>query len=163
MDRQELEGCGFTLIGEYKALPHRLKYLTLVRMDPNSLSNLPESSAVYAWTANDVVVYVGATDKLNTRLLKEHVRRWRPNPAARDPASAYRYTAELRKALCRGETVLVFVTTVEPLAWYGHNVRVEWALEDHLIHYAKPAWNNIKVKRKVKTAAWAGSRPIQVA
>ena len=99
MDRQELEGCGFTLIGEYKdptSIPHPLDYLTLVRMDPNPYP-IPESSAVYAWTANDVVVYVGATDKLNTRLLKEHVRRWRANPAARDPAAAYRYTAELRK------------------------------------------------------------------
>ena len=132
MEIKELEGYGFSLIGEYKDLPHKLNYLTLVRADPNP-DPIPESSAVYAWTANDVVVYIGATDKLKTRLLTDHVRRWR---------DGFHYTAELRKALARGETVLVFVTTIEPLQWHGHDVRLEWALEDHLIQHIKPAWNN---------------------
>jgi hypothetical protein len=100
----------------------------------------PADSGVYAFVVDDVVKYVGLTQRgLHARL--EGYRRG----YERQKTNA-RVNALIAEALANGKRVKVLVATPEPMSWKGLPVTTAAGLEAGLIAMIKPEWNILGIK-----------------
>lgn len=117
---------GFQFLGEWTQDPE-----SEIRLDAKA----PTEPGVYAFAANDIVVYVGLTQTgLRTRL--DHYRRGHE----RQRTSA-RVKKLIAKALAENHRVKVMVATPLPGGWNGLPVNTAAGLEAGLIQMIRPAWN----------------------
>ena len=98
-------------------------------------SELPKTGGLYAFVHDNRVVYVGIAVDIRRRVEGGHCR---PRIPGRKPRQV---TAQLHRALRRGERVHVMIATPRPKSWNGIEVNTALGLEPALIKLAQPAWN----------------------
>ena len=100
----------------------------------------PSDSGVYAFIVDDVVKYIGLTQRgLHARL--EGYRRG----YERQKTNA-RVKALIAESLAGGKRVKVLVATPEPMAWKGLPIMTAAGLEAGLISMIQPEWNILGVR-----------------
>ena len=100
----------------------------------------PSDAGVYAFIVDDVVMYVGLTERgLHARL--EGYRRGHE----RQKTNA-RVKALIEEALVAGKRVKVLVATPEPMSWKGLPITTAAGLEAGLIAMIQPEWNILGVR-----------------
>lgn len=98
-------------------------------------------AGVYAFVVEDIIMYVGLTQKgLRQRL--EGYRRGHERQRTN-----YRVKALILEALAAGKRVKVLVATPEPTEWNGLPVMTAAGLEAGLISRIQPSWNILGVGR----------------
>jgi hypothetical protein len=118
---------GFEFIGELIAEPEaeiRSDFLT------------PIEPGVYSFVVNDLVMYVGFTNNLRTRLNQYGIgqlghRRHRTDVLLKNL---------IAEALSNGERVKILFAMPKPLEWHGLPVSTAAGLEAALIQKIRPAW-----------------------
>jgi hypothetical protein len=118
---------GFNMLGEWIAVDVANFQLS---------AKAPVESGVYAFTVDDVVVYIGLAQR-GVRTRMGHYRRGH----IRQKTSA-RIKALIAGTLAKGKQVKVLVALPSgPLDWNGLPVNIAAGLEVGLIRTIKPKWN----------------------
>jgi hypothetical protein len=117
---------GFQFIGEWTQDPE-----SLIGLDAKA----PALPGVYAFTVDDIVVYVGLTlSGLKTRF--DQYRR-----GHKGQRTSSRINGRIAQTLRDGNKVKVLVATPEPSEWQELPVNTAAGLEVGLIEMIRPAWN----------------------
>ncbi|MGA9670854.1 MAG: GIY-YIG nuclease family protein [Terracidiphilus sp.] len=117
---------GFQFIGEWTQDPE-----SLIRLDAKA----PALAGVYAFTVDDIVVYVGLTlSGLKTRF--DQYRR-----GHKGQRTSSRINGRISQTLRDGKKVKVLVATPEPSEWQELPVNTAAGLEVGLIEMIRPSWN----------------------
>jgi hypothetical protein len=117
---------GFQLLGEWS-----LESEGSIRLGAKA----PTESGVYAFAADDIIVYVGLTNS-GFRTTFDQYRRGDERQRTRA-----RVNKRIADALSKGQCVKVFVVTPEALEWHGLPVVTAAGLEAGLIRMIRPPWN----------------------
>src|SRR6185312_12549579 len=121
-----LTSAGFKKLGEWKKLSDAEFELD---------THAPKDPGVYAFTLDDVIVYIGLTQTgLKTRL--DHYRRGHE----RQKTNA-RVKGLILGELNQGKSVKIFIAVPPALEWNGLPVNTSAGLETGLIQMIQPAWN----------------------
>jgi hypothetical protein len=124
---------GFRLLGEWPlGSGGAIKFDAKVPIDPG----------VYAFVVDDIVRYVGLTNKgLRERLFQYQ-------SGHKGQKTNARVKALIADAVTNGHAVKVFVSTPEPSEWNNLPVNTAAGLEAGLIQMIRPAWNIMMARRK---------------
>lgn len=116
---------GFLFLGEWTQVS------TAIKLEAKA----PDEPGVYAFVADDVVVYVGLTaNGLRARLDQYRL-------GYKGQKTNARVNGLISKALSHGQQVKILVATPAPLEWHGLPVNTAAGLEAGLIQMIRPPWN----------------------
>jgi hypothetical protein len=118
---------------------------------------LPETPGVYAWVANERVMYSGVAwgiGGLRRRLVNDHCRAPPPPPLRFNTEAVH----DMRDALASGQRVHIFVRVCADKA-------SALALEEKIIREFQPQWNGAGTKRQQRKggSGWAAGRAARMA
>ena len=117
---------GFQLLGEWQSKGEKGFMLS---------QTAPVDPGVYAFIVDDVVCYVGLTQRgFRARMSNYRLGHERQRTSAR-------VNALISSTLAQGKTVSVLIATPSPLAWNGLPVNTAAGLEAGLIRMIRPEWN----------------------
>lgn len=128
-----------------RLLPHAEILLMMERVGQISLGDAPsvltvnsdadpkdERPAVYAWVADDEILYIGKAGRGVAKRMREHVNGFRNSIRGRSHAE---YLAALIE---RGRSIALYAMWPDPVEVNGHSIPSHSAVEDWLIAVADP-------------------------